>query len=147
MKIEELLSQISQIVTPERPEVKPGPGEANFAQQLQEVLSAQGTTAPQAPAALGNITAITPVTEVNHAPSEVLNTVLSHLDSFREALANSNLPLKKIAPLVQTLEQDSQRLLSLAQTLPASSPLKQVMEEAAALAYTESFKFNRGDYV
>jgi hypothetical protein len=55
--------------------------------------------------------------------------------------------MKKISSLAQTLEGDSQRLHSLAQSLPDSSPLKQVMEEAAALAYTESFKFNRGDYV
>lgn len=144
MKIEDLLAQI---IAPKTTEAKPAAGEANFAQQLQEALATQGTATPQAPAALGNLSAITPVTEVDSTPSEVLDTVLSHLDSYQEALASSDLPLKKIATLVQTLEQDSQRLQSLAQALPASSPLKQVMEEAAALAYTESFKFNRGDYV
>jgi len=144
MKIEELLTQI---ITPKTPEAKPAAGEANFAQQLQEVLATQGTAGPQAPEALADLSAIAPVSEVNSTPSEVLNTVLSHLDSYQEALANSDQPLKKIATLVQTLEQDSQRLQSLAQSLPASSPLKPVMEEAAALAYTESFKFNRGDYV
>jgi len=144
MKIEEVLAQI---ITPKTTEAKPAAGEANFAQQLQEALAAQGTATSKGAASLADLAAISPVSEVNRNPGETLNTVLSHLDSFREALANSNLPLKKIAPLVQTLEQDSQRLQSLAQTLPASSPLKQVMEEAAALAYTESFKFNRGDYV
>jgi hypothetical protein len=144
MKIEDLLTQI---ITPKTPEAKPAAGEANFAQQLQEILAAQGTAAPEAPAALGNLSAVAPVTEVNRTPGEVLETVLSHLDKYREALASSDLPLKKISALVQTLEQDSQRLQALAQSLPASSPLKQVMEEAAALAYTESFKFNRGDYV
>ncbi len=144
MKIEELLAQI---ITPKTTEAKPAAGEANFAQQLQEALAAQGTATPKAVAGLADLSAITPVTEVNRTPSEVLDTVLSHLDSYREALASSDLPLKKIATLVQTLEQDCQRLQSLSQSLPASSPLKQVMEEAAALAYTESFKFNRGDYV
>jgi len=144
MKIEDLLSQI---ITPKTPEAKPAAGEANFAQQLQEVLAAQVTAAPEAPAALGNISAVAPVTEVSRTPGEVLDTVLSHLDKYRQALASSDLPLKKIAALVETLEQDSQRLQAQAQALPASSPLKQVMEEAAALAYTESFKFNRGDYV
>ncbi|MEW6659579.1 MAG: hypothetical protein AB1424_13040 [Thermodesulfobacteriota bacterium] len=144
MKIEDLLTQI---ITPKTPEAKPAAGEANFAQQLQEVLAAQVTGAPEAPAALGNLSAVAPVTEVNRTPGEVLDTVLSHLDKYRQALASSDLPLKKIAALVETLEQDSQRLQALAQALPASSPLKSVMEEAAALAYTESFKFNRGDYV
>lgn len=144
MKIEDLLSQI---ITPKAPEAKPAAGEANFAQQLQEILAAQGTGEPQAPAALGNLSAISPVSEVNRTPNEVLDLVLTHLDSYQEALANSDVPLKKVASLVQTLEQDSQRLQSLAQNLPSSSPLKQVMEETAALAYTESVKFNRGDYV
>jgi hypothetical protein len=144
MKIEDLLTQI---IAPKTQEAQPATGEANFAQQLQEVLAAQEITDPQASAALGNLAAITQITEVSNSPGEVLDAVLSHLDSYQEALANSDQPLKKIAALVQTLEQDSQRLQALAQALPASSPLKQVMEEAAALAYTESFKFNRGDYV
>lgn len=145
MKIEDLLSLA---VTPKPPEAKPT-GEANFAQHLKEALAADAkdTTALQAPSSLSQLTAIDPVAEVNRTPSEVLDTVLSRLDKYQEALAQHDLPLKKLSALVQTLEADSQRLQSLAQGLPDSSPLKQVMEEAAALAYTESFKFNRGDYV
>ncbi len=145
MKIEDLLSQI---ITPKTPEAKPAAGEANFAQQLQEIMAAaQGTTETQAPAALGNVSAISQVSEVNNSPRAVLDLVLSHLDSYQQALGSSDATLKQVASLVQTLEQDSQRLQSLSQNLPANSPLKQVMDETAALAYTESFKFNRGDYV
>jgi hypothetical protein len=145
MKIEDLLPLS---ITPNRPEAKPT-GEANFAQHLKEALAGdtKGTAAPEALSGLGQIGAIDPVAEINRTPTEVLDTVLSRLDNYREALAQPDLPLKKLADLVQNLEEDSQRLQSLAQSLPASSPLKQVMEEAAALAYTESFKFNRGDYV
>jgi glutamine synthetase adenylyltransferase len=145
MKIEDLLPLS---ITPSRPEAKPT-GEADFAQHLKEALTAdtQGTAASEALTGLEQLTAINPVAEINRTPTEVLDTVLSRLDNYREALAQPDLPLKKLANLVQNLEEDSQRLQSLAQSLPASSPLKQVMEEAAALAYTESFKFNRGDYV
>lgn len=145
MKIEDLLPLS---ITPSRPEAKPS-GEADFAQHLKEALAGdtKGTAAPEALAGLGQLAAIDPVAEINRTPTEVLDTVLSRLDNYREALAQPDLPLKKLANLVQNLEEDSQRLQSLAQSLPASSPLKQVMEEAAALAYTESFKFNRGDYV
>ncbi len=145
MKIEDLLSLT---ITPARPESKPT-GEANFAQHLQEAVAAASkeTGAGQAPAGLELLGAIDPVAATNRAPAEVLDTVLSRLDSYREALARPDLPLKKLTTLVQNLEEDSQRLQVLAQTLPGTSPLKQVLEEAAALAYTESFKFNRGDYV
>jgi len=145
MKIEDLLPLA---ITPNRPEAKPT-GEADFAQHLKEALAGdtKGAAAPEALPGLGQIGAIDPVAEINRTPTEVLDTVLSRLDNYREALAQPDLPLKKLANLVQNLEEDSQRLQSLAQSLPASSPLKQVMEETAALAYTESFKFNRGDYV
>jgi len=145
MKIEDL---ISLAITPERPEAKPTE-EANFAQTLKEALAAdtQGAAAPQALSSLAELAAIDPLAEVNRTPSEVLETVLSRLDNYQEALAQTDMPLKQLSTLVQNLEGDSQRLHSLAQSLPDSSPLKQVMEETAALAYTESFKFNRGDYI
>ena len=145
MKIEDLLSLA---ITPKPPEAKPT-GEANFAQQLKEAIAADtsGAAAPQAISSLPQLAAIDPLTEVNRTPTEALDMVLSRLDNYREALAQPNMTLKDISTMVQTLEGDSQRLQSLAQSLPDSSPLKPVMEEAAALAYTESFKFNRGDYV
>ena len=145
MKIEDLLAIA---VPPERPEAKPTGG-ANFAEQLKEALAAdlQATTGTQAPAGIMQLSALDPVSKTSLNPTEALDAVLSRLDNYREALAQPNLPLKQISTLVQNLEQDSQQLQSLAQSLPASSPLKKVMEEAAALAYTESFKFNRGDYV
>lgn len=146
MKIEDILSLA---INPALPEAKPAEGEANFAQHLQEALAAdtKAATGVQAPSGLEQLAALNPVSEVGRTPGEVLDTVLTHLDKYQEALSQADLPLKAIADLVQALEQDSQRLQSMAQNLPENSPLKQVMEEAAALAYTESFKFNRGDYV
>jgi hypothetical protein len=145
MKIEDLLPLT---ITPSRPEAKPTGG-ADFAQHLKEALTAdpKATAAPEALESLGQLTGIDPVAAINHTPTEVLDMVLSRLDTYREALAQPDLPLKQMSNLVQNLEEDSQRLQTLAQSLPADSPLKQVVEEAAALAYTESFKFNRGDYV
>jgi len=145
MKIEDLLSIA---INPTRPEAKPT-GEANFAQHLQEALAAdtKGAAALQAPPGLEQLAALNPGSAVDSTSSEALDTVLANLDKYQQALAQNDLPLKQLTTLVQTLEQDSQRLQSLAQNLPLNSPLKQVMEEAAALAYTESFKFNRGDYV
>jgi hypothetical protein len=145
MKIEDLLAIAA---TPKLQEAKPAGG-ANFAQHLEEALAAdsQKTAASQAAGKVAPTSAVDPLAEISRNPSEVLDKVLTRLDTYREALAQSDLPLKKLSTLVQMLETDSQRLQTLAQSLPGNSPLKQVMEEAAALAYTESFKFNRGDYV
>ncbi len=145
MKIEDLLSIAA---TPKPQEAKPAKG-ANFAQHLEEALAAdiQNTAGSQAAGKVAPTAAVDPLAEISRNPTEVLDKVLSRLDTYREALAQPDVPLKKLSSLVQMLETDSQRLQTLAQDLPGNSPLKQVMEEAAALAYTESFKFNRGDYV
>lgn len=146
MKIEDLLPLS---ITPSRPEAKPT-GEADFAQTLKEALTAdtQGTAASQALSGLEQIAALDPVAAINSTPvEEVLEAVLARLEDYQEALAQTDTPLKQLSTLVQKLEEDSQQLQALAQSLPGDSPIKQVLEEASALAYTESFKFNRGDYV
>jgi hypothetical protein len=76
-----------------------------------------------------------------------VDTVLSRLEIFQEGLSREGLSLKGLSPLAQALEKDSQHLDSLAQSLPADSPLRSLVEEAAALTWTESYKFNRGDYL
>jgi hypothetical protein len=72
---------------------------------------------------------------------------LSRLEIFQTSLTRAETSLKKMAPLVQKLDEDSRRLQEVSQELPEGSPLRQVLEETAALAYVESFKFNRGDYL
>jgi hypothetical protein len=145
MKINDLLATFLNQV---KPEAKPAPGGADFAATLKEVLGG-GQKTPAAIQGLPGLAELTGVNALGDAskPAAVLDTVLSRLDTFRAALAQTDVPLKKLSGLVQQLEQDSQKLHSLAQSLPANSPLRKVMDEAAALAYTESFKFNRGDYV
>jgi hypothetical protein len=76
----------------------------------------------------------------------MMETVLSRLEIFQEALSRPGLSLKNLFPLAQALEKDSQHLNSLAQSLPTDSSLRPLVEETAALTWTESWKLNRGDY-
>ena len=133
MKIEDLLS------LPMNPAPSPGngPGKDNFAECLQEAISSrqqqEGVQALGGPA---------PVT----AP-EMVDAVLSRLEIFQEGLARPDLNLKSLDSLVQALEKDSKNLDSLARSLSADNPLRQIVEETAALTWTESSKFKRGDYI
>ena len=77
----------------------------------------------------------------------MVDAVLSRLDIFKEALSRPGLSLKGLSPLAQALEKDSQHLDSLAKSMPADSSLRPVVEETAALSWTESYKFNWGDYL
>ena len=143
MKIEDLL------LLPVNPASSPTSrgGQDNFAELLKEAMAPKETEA--GPPALGGpeLMAGLASVESDGGAQEMVETVLSRLEIFQEALARPGLALKGLSPLVQALEEDSQHLESLARSLPAESSLRQVAEEAAALTWTESFKFNRGDYL
>lgn len=143
MKIEDLL-----IASLKSPAPSAARGERDkFAQLLSEAL-AQRTSETKTRGLSGPapVVSATPG-EATRAAQEMVETVLSRLEIFQEGLTRPGLALKALYPLVQALEADSQRLLALSQTLPAGSPLRQLVEEVAALTWTESFKFSRGDYL
>jgi hypothetical protein len=143
MKIEDL------ILLPVNPAPSPvaGGGKEKFAECLKEAMSLGREEA--GPQALGGPAPIAGVAQAGPAGAahEMVETILSRLEIFQEALARPGLTLKSLSPLVQAMEKDSQHLESLARALPGDSPLRQVMEEAAALTWTESCKFRRGDYL
>jgi hypothetical protein len=143
MKIEDL---ISLSVNPS-PSSVAGGGKEKFAECLKEAVALSRQEA--GPQALGGPAIVAGVTQTGPAGAahEMVDAVLSRLEIFQEALARPGLTLKSLSPLVQAMEKDSQHLESLARALPADSPLRQVVEEAAALTWTESCKFTRGDYV
>lgn len=119
----------------------------NFAECLAEALALkQNETQVQSLSGLAGVNGVIEG-DPAQAAQELMETVLSRLEIFQEGLTRPGLALKALAPLVQALEADSQRLISLSQTLPGDSPLRQIMEEVAALTWTESFKFSRGDYL
>jgi hypothetical protein len=143
MKIEDL------VLLPMNPAPSPGTGggKEKFAECLKEaVVLRQQEAGPQA---LGGPAPVAGVAQTGPAGAahEMVDAVLSRLEIFQEALARPGLTLKSLSPLVQAMEKDSQHLESLARALPADSPLRQVVEEAATLTWTESCKFTRGDYV
>jgi hypothetical protein len=142
MKIEDLL------LLPMNPAPSPGNGSGKdkFAECLQEAISSRQQQ--EGIQALGGPAPVTGVElEPTGAAPEMVDAVLSRLEIFQEGLARPDLNLKSLDSLVQALEKDSTNLDSLAQSLAADNPLRQIVEETAALTWTESSKFKRGDYL
>jgi len=143
MKIEDLLF----LPMNSAPTSKSKVGEDKFSAYLQEAVAGRqqeaGVQALGGPAPLAGVAP----TESTGAAQEMVDAVLSRLELFQEALSRPGLSLKSLSPLVQALEKDSQHLDSLARSLPDESPLRQIVQEAAALTWTEGCKFKRGDYV
>lgn len=144
MKIEDLLL-LQQ--SPVRRQTRAPTGE-NFSECLHEaVASTQKGQSGKAVEGLRPVSELSPAHEAWHTFAELADAALSRLDIFQTSLVRGETALKKMAPLVQKLEEDSRRLHDVAQGLPEGSPIRQILEETAALAYVESFKFNRGDYI
>jgi hypothetical protein len=143
MKIEDLIS------LPVLPASTPaaGQGKDSFSACLKDAVTVQQQEAgPQALGGPAPVAGVAPTGTVG-AAQEMVDAVLSRLGIFQEALSRPGLSLKGLSPLAQALTKDSQNLDSLARSLPADSSLRPLVEEAAALTYTESYKFARGDYL
>jgi hypothetical protein len=146
MKIEDLMSLPVNPASSSVTDVS-GAGKDNFADFLKEAVTLKQQDA--GPQALGGPTPLGGVAQAGSTGSaqEMVDTVLSRLEIFQEALSRPGLSLKGLSPMAQALEKDSQNLDSLAKSLPTGSSLRPIVEETAALTYTESAKFNRGDYL
>ncbi len=144
MKIDDLLVMPNR---PAQPQTQ-APAGNSFTERLNEAMASTPTERPD-PAAAGvsQLVNLSPLGEVLQTSAEVADAALTRLEILQTSLARAETTLKKMAPLVQKLDEDSLRLKEVAQGLPETSPLRQVLEETAALTYVESFKFKRGDYV
>jgi hypothetical protein len=144
MKIEDLLLVH---ISPAKPQAPANPG-SEFTECLNQAMASTRAGQPRpALAGVDSATNLAPLGEVLQTSAEIADATLSRLEIFQTSLARAETTLKQMAPLVQKLDEDSHRLQEVAQGLPKNSPLRQVLEETAALAYVESFKFHRGDYL
>ena len=84
------------------------------------------------------------------APQAVLEHVdrfLDVLDQYRSGLADPDMTLKNLYPLLQQIETEKEQLDAIGKNLPEGNRLKPILEEALVTGTLEVVKFNRGDYV
>lgn len=127
-------------------------GGKEFARALQEAdAKASGAESLNANAAVNQLMAANPVGNILAAsmsgPKMQVDSVLSVLDRFSEALADPGKSLKEIDPLVKELEAGASSLEKLSSRLPEGNELKDLVDQTAVLAAVEAMKFNRGDYI
>ena len=84
------------------------------------------------------------------APQAVVEHVdrfLDVLDQYRSGLADPNMTLKNLFPLLQQVETEKEQLDAISKNLPEGNRLKPILDEALVTGTLEVVKFNRGDYV
>lgn len=142
MKIDDLVQLVPS------PAAKPSSRrpEEDFALCLGAAVQSRASAAATPGAApVSGPTAVSPPDP--DSPFAALEAGLRRLEAFARRLADPGITLRDLEPLAQELLQDSHRLNTWARSVPPASPLRALTEETAALAYVESLKFQRGDYL
>lgn len=73
--------------------------------------------------------------------------LLDALESYSQALSDPGKNLRDIAPLVQLMEDETEKLTGWAEGLPGGSAIKDLVDKTAILSAVETIRFNRGDYL
>lgn len=142
MKIDDLLQLVTSL--PAKPSSRRP--EEDFALYLGAAVQGRAPAADTpGPVPVSGPAAVTPLDPHSHLAA--LEAGLRRLEAFARGLADPGITLRDLEPLAQELLQDSHRLNTWARSVPPASPLRAVTEETAALAYVESLKFQRGDYL
>lgn len=106
-----------------------------------------GRTVPlQAPNSIKGVS-FNPLLDVNSQPlPDRIENFLNLLDSYREMLADPQVSLKEIGPVMEKLASEKQLLQQVQGTLPEGDDLRAILNELLVAASLEEVKFNKGDY-
>jgi len=101
----------------------------------------------QAVRALNILAGQSEASQVRSQGIKAAENALSLLEKYQEAIADPQMTLKKVDPLVQSLSQNVNDLNSLSDKLPASDPLRKIINEIGIVSMVEVQKFNAGEYI
>jgi len=127
-------------------------GEQEFGRILKETV--ENTQKPDA--GLSQTAFVNPLASVwRTAPGSAdpelaidrIENMIDLLDQYRHKLADPQMNLKQIDPIINEIARENDSLASLAGSLPAADELKNLLERTMVTASLEVTKFYRGDYL
>jgi len=125
---------------------------AKFGSILKEAMDVSSTAGGKATAAppldsLAKI-ALERTNQANRADTvERLNRFMDILESYQSGMEDSTTTLKQVSPLVTQMEEETQNLIPVLESLPAGDELKDMLNRLLVASTVEVIKFNRGDYM
>ena len=76
-----------------------------------------------------------------------MDRFLTLLETYQKQMEDPRISLKETSNVVSQMEQQTQELLPLLDTLPEGSGLKDLLNRLLVTSSVETIKFNRGDYL
>ena len=86
-------------------------------------------------------------TENKSVTVERVDNLLNLLDNYRDQLADPQITLRSIEPVIKTIEKEKEQLSSVMESLPNEDALKDIVNRTLITASLEVMKYNRGDYI
>jgi hypothetical protein len=87
------------------------------------------------------------IAQIRSQSVQATENTLEVLKKYEETIANPEISLKKIDPLIQSLSQEVQDLKILSEKLSPSDPLQKILTEVGIVSTVEIEKFRRGEYI
>ena len=78
---------------------------------------------------------------------ECVDNLLNLLDNYRDQLADPQVTLRNIEPVINMIEKEKEQLSSVLDSLPNEDGLKDIVNRTLITASLEVIKYNRGDYI
>jgi len=76
-----------------------------------------------------------------------VDNLLNLLDNYRRLLADPQVTLRQMEPLLSSIEQEKTQLSSVLDSLESEDGLKDIVNRTLVTASLEIVKYNRGDYI
>jgi len=121
----------------------------NILKEAMDVSSATGKKASVVPPLDGiSRIALEKTTQGDRSATvERINRFMNILESYQNQMEDSTVTLKQVSPLISKMEEETQNLIPVLDTLPDGDNLKDVLNRLLVASTVEVIKFNRGDYV
>ena len=132
------------------------PREQDHKDDFKKVLQASVEQTAQGPGKIKSSPLANPVSAIQfHPPSpenksltvERINNLLNLLDNYRDQLADPQVTLRSIEPVINMIAKEKEQLSSVAESLPNEDGLKDIVNRTLITASLEVIKYNRGDYI
>jgi hypothetical protein len=76
-----------------------------------------------------------------------IENLIGLLDQYRHKLADPGITLKNIDPIIREIDQETENLAPVLDSLPEDEDLKNIVNQTLVTASLEVSKFYRGDYI
>jgi hypothetical protein len=144
--------QILKNLYPETKTAAQPPAEKEFGSILKESVEnvKKENVGPRPTTFISSMSGVQMITSSKYDKQFALDRIenlIGLLDQYRHKLADPGITLKNIDPIIREIDQETENLAPVLDSLPEDEDLKNIVNQTLVTASLEVSKFYRGDYI